>query len=190
MSSEIYGGEEYPSCTSFDDFGFEQDLLQNIRAYGLERPVSMQQHGLMPIIDGRDTFLEARSGTGKTTAFVICCIRCIDSSVDQSQALILTPTRELAVAIGSVATSMGNPKLKSRSLSGGGYMRDDLNACRDGQHLLIGTPGRVYDMMRRDFLKVDDIKLLAMDEVQELISRGFSVACLVLACVNPFMTVH
>ena len=184
MHSEIVGGEEYPLCESFDDTGLEKDLLRNIYAYGIDRPSSVQQRCMLPILDGRDTLLEAQSGVGKTTALIIGCLQRVDCSIEGCQALVLCPTRELAHGIRSVFCSLSPPSrgLKTHGLVGGANIREDVTALRDQPHVVIGTPGRTLDMMNRFVLQVDGLKIVVLDEGQELSSRGFGDACFRLTC--------
>ena len=173
MCSRIAGGEEYPICATFEDCGLRQDLLQSVYAYGLEKPSAIQQCGILPILDGRDVYLEAPSGVGKTTALMIGCTASIDCSVKRCQALVLCPTRELAHAIRHVFSSFDR-RIESYSLVGGLSVRDDMQALRNGQHLIVGTPGRSHDMIRRGFLDTSSLKLIVLDELQELLRRGFA----------------
>eukprot|EP00928_Gymnodinium_smaydae_P100729 TRINITY_DN994_c1_g1_i9.p1 TRINITY_DN994_c1_g1~~TRINITY_DN994_c1_g1_i9.p1 ORF type:complete len:392 (+),score=108.24 TRINITY_DN994_c1_g1_i9:107-1282(+) len=177
MSSEgvtVTGAEEYPVFESFDDYDIEEKLLRGIYSYGFEKPSAIQQRGIKPIIDGRDTIGQAQSGTGKTATFVIGALARIDFTLSATQALILAPTRELANQIHKVALALGDYcKIKAHTCIGGTSVRDDIDKLRDGQHLVVGTPGRVFDMVSKRHLKVDDLITFVLDEADELMSRGF-----------------
>merc|ERR1712099_138609 len=113
---------------------------------GFEKPSTIQQRAIQPILDGRDTIGQAQSGTGKTAAFVVGCLQRIDYRLNECQALILAPTRELAEQIGKVALALGEYiALKSYCCIGGTSVRDDIRSLNCGKHLVVGTPGRVHD---------------------------------------------
>merc|ERR1712048_962315 len=127
-----------------------------------------------PILDGRDTIGQAQSGTGKTATFVIGCLQRIDNNLKACQALILAPTRELANQIQKVALALGDYcHVRCHACIGGTSVRDDIDKLRDGQHLVVGTPGRVYDMIGKRNLRVDDLITFVLDEADEMLSRGF-----------------
>jgi len=177
MSSEgvtVTGAEEYPVFESFDDYDLNENLLRGIYSYGFEKPSAIQQRGVKPILDGRDTIGQAQSGTGKTATFVIGTLERIDFGLNACQALILAPTRELANQIQKVALALGDYlKVKCHACIGGTAVRDDIDKLRAGQHLVVGTPGRVYDMIGKTHLKVDQLVTFVLDEADEMLSRGF-----------------
>uniref|UniRef100_A0A7S0A4V8 RNA helicase n=1 Tax=Pyrodinium bahamense TaxID=73915 RepID=A0A7S0A4V8_9DINO len=177
MSGEgvtVTGAEEYPVFESFDDYDLHENLLRGIYSYGFEKPSAIQQRGIKPILDGRDTIGQAQSGTGKTATFTIGCLQRIDYRNKVCQALILAPTRELAQQIQKVALALGDYlKVKCHACIGGTSVRDDIDKLRDGQHLVVGTPGRVYDMVGKRHLRVDDLITFVLDEADEMLSRGF-----------------
>merc|ERR1711972_818132 len=113
-------------------------------------------------------------GTGKTATFVIGTLQRVDIAHDACQSLILAPTRELAQQIQKVALALGDyMKIKCHACIGGTSVRDDIEKLRDGQHLVVGTPGRVYDMVSKRNLRVDDLITFVLDEADEMLSRGF-----------------
>mmetsp|Transcript_43543 Transcript_43543/g.115166 ORF Transcript_43543/g.115166 Transcript_43543/m.115166 type:complete len:392 (+) Transcript_43543:106-1281(+) len=177
MSSEgitVTGAEEYPVFESFDDYDLDENLLRGIYSYGFEKPSAIQQRGIKPILDGRDTIGQAQSGTGKTATFVIGCLQRIDMSKKACQSLILAPTRELAQQIQKVALALGDYQgVKCHSCIGGTSVREDIDKLREGQHLVVGTPGRVFDMIGKRHLRVDDLLTFVLDEADEMLSRGF-----------------
>merc|ERR1712050_175584 len=140
---------EYPVFESFDDYDLDENLLRGIYSYGFEKPSAIQQRGIKPILDGRDTIGQAQSGTGKTATFVIGCLQRIDFGVRACQALILAPTRELAQQIQKVALALGDyQRVKCHACIGGTAVKDDIEKLREGQHLVVGTPGRVFDIFK------------------------------------------
>lgn len=159
---------------SFDDLPLHENLLRGIYSYGFEKPSAIQQRGIKPILVGRDTIGQAQSGTGKTATFVIGTLQKIDYGSRVTQALILAPTRELALQIQKVALALGDYlKVRCHACIGGTLIRDDLERLKEGQQLIVGTPGRVFDMIQKRHLKVDDIQIFTMDEADEMLSRGF-----------------
>jgi len=159
---------------SFDELPLHENLLRGIYSYGFEKPSAIQQRGIKPLLVGRDTIGQAQSGTGKTATFVIGSLQKIDYSSRATQCLILAPTRELASQILKVALALGDYlKVRCHACSGGTAIRDDFEKLKEGQQLIVGTPGRVFDMIQKRHLKIDDIVLFVLDEADEMLSRGF-----------------
>merc|ERR1712100_660742 len=174
LSISVTGADEYPVVDSFDDLDLQEGLLRGIYSYGFERPSAIQQRGIRPILDGRDTIGQAQSGTGKTATFTIGALQRIDYSNRDCQALILAPTRKLAQQIQKVVLALGDYlKIKCHACIGGTSVRDDIDRLRDGQHCVVGTPGRVLDMIGKRHFRVDSLKVFVMDEADEMLSRGF-----------------
>jgi len=170
----VTGAEEYPVFESFDDYDLAEDLLRGIYSYGFEKPSAIQQRGVKPILDGRDTIGQAQSGTGKTATFVIGVLQRLDPGLAACQGLILAPTRELANQIQKVAIALGDyMRVRCHACIGGTAVRDDIEKLRQGQHLVVGTPGRVFDMIGKRHLRVDDLITFVLDEADEMLSRGF-----------------
>jgi len=159
---------------NFDNMGLSEDLLRGIYAYGFEKPSAIQQRAIMPIIKNLDLIAQAQSGTGKTATFTIGILQRLDFSVPECQALILAPTRELAQQIQKVVVALGDYLLaKCHACIGGTRVSDDISKLKSGVHIVVGTPGRVYDMLTRRVLLPDRIKLFVLDEADEMLSRGF-----------------
>eukprot|EP00184_Porphyridium_aerugineum_P001897 CAMPEP_0184703624 /NCGR_PEP_ID=MMETSP0313-20130426/28469_1 /TAXON_ID=2792 /ORGANISM="Porphyridium aerugineum, Strain SAG 1380-2" /LENGTH=410 /DNA_ID=CAMNT_0027164439 /DNA_START=105 /DNA_END=1337 /DNA_ORIENTATION=+ len=160
---------------SFDSMNLKEELLRGIYAYGFEKPSAIQQRAIMPLIVGRDTIAQAQSGMGKTATFVIGCLQNIDTSVSKVQAMILAPTRELAQQIQKVVEALGDyMKLKCHACIGGTRVAEDVRIFQtDPPHLVVGTPGRVYDLINRRALDTTHIKAFVLDEADEMLSRGF-----------------
>jgi len=179
MSSEgltvsVSGADEYPVVDSFDDLDLQEGLLRGIYSYGFEKPSAIQQRAIRPVLDGRDTIGQAQSGTGKTATFVIGALQRIDYGLKACQTLILAPTRELANQIHKVVLALGDYlKVKAHVCIGGTSVRDDIDILRDGQHVVVGTPGRVFDMVSKRHLRIDDLLTFVCDEADEMLSRGF-----------------
>jgi len=160
---------------SFDEMNLRSELLRGVYAYGFERPSAIQQRAIMPVIKGHDVIAQAQSGTGKTATFSISVLQKIDPNVKQCQALILAPTRELAQQIQKVVVAIGDfMSIECHACIGGTSVRDDMKALQDGPQVVVGTPGRVQDMIQRRFLKTDGMKMFVLDEADEMLSRGFT----------------
>ncbi|KAL1916145.1 uncharacterized protein VTP21DRAFT_6149 [Calcarisporiella thermophila] len=159
---------------NFDDMKLKDELLRGIYAYGFERPSAIQQRAIMPVIKGHDVIAQAQSGTGKTATFSISILQKIDTGVSQCQALILAPTRELAQQIQKVVIALGDfMNVDCHACIGGTNVREDMKRLEAGVHVVVGTPGRVFDMINRRALKTDNIKMFVLDEADEMLSRGF-----------------
>lgn len=160
--------------TSFDDMGLKEELLRGIYAYGFEKPSAIQQRAIIPCIKGHDVIAQAQSGTGKTATFSISILQQIDTSMNECQALILAPTRELAQQIQKVVLSLGDyMHAQCHACIGGTSVRADISKLEMGTHIVAGTPGRVSDMIARRALRTDHIKIFVLDEADEMLSRGF-----------------
>jgi len=161
-------------CENFDDMNLREELLRGIYAYGFEKPSAIQQRAIVPCIKGMDVIAQAQSGTGKTATFSIAILEKIDTSLRECQALILAPTRELAQQIQKVVMSLGDYMgAQCHACIGGTSVRGDMGKLDQGQHIVVGTPGRVFDMISRKVLRVNDIKQFVLDEADEMLSRGF-----------------
>jgi len=125
-----------------------------------EKPSAIQQRAILPIISGRDVIAQAQSGTGKTATFSISTLQSIDTSIRETQALILSPTRELATQIQSVVLALGDyMNVQCHACIGGTSIGEDIKKLDYGQHVVSGTPGRVFDMIRRRNLRTRNVKV-------------------------------
>jgi ATP-dependent RNA helicase len=159
---------------TFDSMNLQPNLLRGIFHYGFEKPSAIQQRVIMPIIQGRDVIAQSQSGTGKTTIFSIAALQLINFNSNECQALILSPTRELALQTHSVLTSLGQfLPLKAHSCIGGKSLTADMNALRNNVHVVSGTPGRILDMIKRNVFSLKKLKVLILDECDEMLSQGF-----------------
>ncbi|XP_042911685.1 eukaryotic initiation factor 4A-I isoform X2 [Parasteatoda tepidariorum] len=159
---------------NFDDMNLREELLRGIYAYGFEKPSAIQQRAIIPCIKGLDVIAQAQSGTGKTATFSIAILQKIDTSLRECQALILAPTRELAQQIQKVVIALGDyMNAQCHACIGGTNVREDIRKLEMGVHVVVGTPGRVFDMISRKALRTDHIKIFVLDEADEMLSRGF-----------------
>jgi len=161
-------------ATSFDDMDLNENLLRGIYAYGFEKPSAIQQRAILPCIKGHDAIAQAQSGTGKTATFSISILQRIDSKSTETQALILAPTRELAQQIQKVVLALGDyMNVSCHACIGGTNLREDMRRIEMGVQIIVGTPGRVYDMINRRVLNPKQMKMFVLDEADEMLSRGF-----------------
>jgi len=160
--------------TSFDDMDLKEELLRGIFAYGFEKPSAIQQRAIMPIVRGHDVIAQAQSGTGKTATFSVSILERIDLKVKKCQALVLAPTRELAKQINKVVLALGDyMNVTSQCLIGGTKVQADRDAIYAGIHMVVGTPGRVFEMISKGTLETNHLKMFVLDEADEMLSRGF-----------------
>ncbi|KAG7154389.1 Eukaryotic initiation factor 4A-II-like 1 [Homarus americanus] len=161
-------------ATSFDDMNLGESLLRGIYAYGFEKPSAIQQRAILPCIKGHDAIAQAQSGTGKTATFSISILQRIDVKSNETQALILAPTRELAQQIQKVVLALGDyMNVTCHACIGGTNLREDMRRLEMGVQIIVGTPGRVFDMINRRVLNPKNIKMFVLDEADEMLSRGF-----------------
>jgi translation initiation factor 4A len=159
---------------NFDEMNLREDLLRGIYAYGFEKPSAIQQRAIIPCIRGRDVIAQAQSGTGKTATFSIAILQQLDLSIPHCQALILAPTRELAQQIQKVVLALGDfMQASCHACIGGTNVKEDMNKLEKGAQIVVGTPGRVSDMLSRKAFNPSKIKLFVLDEADEMLSRGF-----------------
>lgn len=162
--------------SDWDDLDLKEDLHRGILAYGFEKPTSIQQKAIKPIIDSKDIIGQAQSGTGKTGSFTIGCLQRIDLSSSTTQAIILSNTHILAKQTFNVVNKLSYymDGLITKLLIGGTSVSEDINDLRSRKpHIIIGTPGRVFDMMKRRHFDTSDIRLFIMDEADEMLNKGF-----------------
>jgi translation initiation factor 4A len=162
------------SVTSFDDMGLSDELLKGIYAYGFERPSIIQQRAIPAMIAGAQVIGQAQSGTGKTATFSIGAMQRIDYKDKSCQVLVLSNTRELAQQTHNVIKSLGQYlPIDTTECVGGTSIRNSVDIINKGVHLVVGTPGRLYDMISRRVLNLDKLKMCIIDETDEMLSHGF-----------------
>ncbi|KAL3650996.1 hypothetical protein CASFOL_007399 [Castilleja foliolosa] len=160
--------------TSFDEMGIKENLLRGIYNHGFEKPSAIQQRAVLPIISGRDVIAQAQSGTGKTSMIALAVCQIVDTKSSEVQALILSPTRELATQTEQQIRAIGDYiNIHAHACIGGKSVGEDIRKLEHGVHVVSGTPGRVCDMIKRRTLRTRSIKILILDESDEMLSRGF-----------------
>ncbi|KAJ8356944.1 hypothetical protein SKAU_G00197380 [Synaphobranchus kaupii] len=159
---------------NFDDMNLKETLLRGIYAYGFEKPSAIQQRAIIPCIKGHDVIAQAQSGTGKTATFAISMLQKLDMEQSGTQALVLAPTRELAQQIQKVILALGDYLGGTcHACIGGTNVKNDMLKLGEAPHIVVGTPGRVFDMLSRRYLSPKFIKMFVLDEADEMLSRGF-----------------
>ena len=159
---------------NFEDLCLPKTLLRGIFGAGYVNPSAIQQKGILPIMEGRDVIAQAQSGSGKTATFTIGVLQKIIQTELHIQALILVPTRELAEQIREVFKMLGKfMELKIHLCTGGTSVAEDKKVLKEGVHLIVGTPGRILDLINRGFLVTSYLRTLVLDEADELLSQGF-----------------
>jgi translation initiation factor 4A len=159
---------------TFDELNLKPELLRGIYGYGFEKPSAIQQKAILPIIKQRDVIAQAQSGTGKTAAFAIGSLQLVDVGKDEIQCLVLSPTRELAQQTSIVYQFLGEClKVKVTLLIGGTKVGADLDKLREGPQVLVGSPGRVLDLIRRKQVSLAYLQTFILDEADEMLSKGF-----------------
>ena len=143
-------------------------------SHSFERPSAIQQRAIVPVVKGHDVIAQAQSGTGKTATFSVSILQKLDPNIKGTQALILAPTRELAQQIQKVVVALGDyMNVECHACVGGTNVREDMAKLQEGVQVVVGTPGRVFDMINRRALRTDTIKIFCLDEADEMLSRGF-----------------
>lgn len=168
--------DENKIITTWDDLDLPENVLRGIYGYGFERPSSIQQKAVYPLTCGRDVIAQAQSGTGKTGTFTIGSLSRIDPGLKQTQILVLAPTHELAHQIAGVFSALGQhiPNFSARAFVGGTSVRDDIEAInRCTPIAAVGCPGRIADLIKKRILSVEHVKILVIDEADEMLSQGF-----------------
>jgi superfamily II DNA/RNA helicase len=172
----VFDYNEQTNIQSWDLLDLKPNLLRGIFAHGFEKPSPIQQRAIKPIIDGKDVIAQAQSGTGKTATFTIGALQRVDLSQPTTQVLILSPTRELSTQTAKVVSSIASfmNGLKIQTLFGGSIIEEGSSfSNKNTPHVICGCPGRVYDMMRRDRIGSKNIKIIILDEADEMLSSGF-----------------
>lgn len=174
--------DELKIYESFDEMGLSDDLIRGIYAYGFEQPSKIQKVAIVPMSKHNDILAQSQSGTGKTGAFTIGSLSVVDTSIKAPQVLVICPTRELSQQTERVARALGNYMgLKVLSATGGNQLRSDIVALKSGAQFVVGTPGRIYDLIRRGDLSVEHIRYIILDEADQMLEDLFAeqIKCII-----------
>ena len=167
---------EAPEEITFDDLGLPADLLRAVTDMGYRTPTDIQREAIPVLLSGRDVVGVAQTGTGKTAAFGLPLLDAVDAREPVVQALVLAPTRELALQSADAITDMAH---RSRGLDvvavyGGAPYGPQIGALRDGAQVVVGTPGRVIDLIEKGALVLEDVRYFVLDEADEMLRMGFA----------------
>ena len=158
---------------SFEDFNLKNNLLRGIFAFGFNTPSKIQNEAIEPMIQKREIIAQSHSGTGKTGAFSIGVLQLINENINECQAIIITPTHELANQVHDVITNLSKfMNIKVALCIGRTSIIDNIKTLT-GAHIVVGTPGRIIDMMNRKYIDKSYIKLLILDEADEMLAGDF-----------------
>jgi len=158
-----------------EDLGCNVKIIKALSEMGFEETTPIQGLAIPLVMSGKDVVGQAQTGTGKTAAFGVPAIDCVDPKIKKPQVLILCPTRELAVQVAEEIMKMTKymDNVKTLAIFGGQSIDRQINSLKRGVQIIIGTPGRVMDHMRRKTLKLDNIKMMVLDEADEMLKMGF-----------------
>ncbi len=166
-------GEE--QNVSFAGMNLSRETLDALRTMDIQDPTPIQAQAMPHLLKGKDVIGQARTGSGKTLAFAIPAIEVIDPRRRAVQVLVLTPTRELAVQVGGVFDQVaGSRGVQTTLVFGGRGIQPQIAAVRRGAQVVVGTPGRILDLLRQKALRLDQLRLLVLDEADEMLDRGFA----------------
>ena len=159
----------------FEHLGLPETVLKAVNELGYETPSPIQAKAIPPILEGRDILGQAQTGTGKTAAFALPILANIDPKSRKTQVLILAPTRELAIQVAEACQSYAKyiKDFHVLPIYGGQSYINQLRQLSRGAQIVVGTPGRVMDHMRRKTLSLDNLKTLVLDEADEMLRMGF-----------------
>jgi ATP-dependent RNA helicase DeaD len=161
---------------SFAALALSPETLKSLEEKGYAAPTGVQAETIPLAMDGKDLVVQSRTGTGKTAAFGIPMVEKIDGTKDAVQAVVLTPTRELAIQVAAEIVDLGRGRgIKVESVYGGDSMERQLEGIRAGAQVIAGTPGRVLDHLRRGTLDFSGVRMLVLDEADRMLDMGFAV---------------
>jgi ATP-dependent RNA helicase DeaD len=162
------------STTAFAALGLVPELVQSVERLGYEEPTPIQRQAIPALLEGADVMAQAQSGSGKTAAFALPAVQMLDSADRHVQVLVLAPTRELAVQVAEVTHRFGRARgVDVVAVYGGQPIDRQLRALRSGVQIVVGTPGRLLDHLRRGSLSLDAVRLVVLDEADEMLDMGF-----------------
>ena len=164
-----------PVPQTFADLGLPEPLLKAITEEGYELPTPIQARAIPLLLSGHDMIGQAQTGTGKTCAFALPMLNAVDTGKHAVQALVLCPTRELALQVAGSVFTYGKhlARVSTLAVYGGESMFHQLGRLSKGVHVVVGTPGRVLDHIRRGSLKLDAVRFMVLDEADEMLRMGF-----------------
>ena len=169
MSTTVTSGK------TFNEFDLSEATLHALDEMGYEQPTAVQQEAIPLAMSGKDLVVQSRTGTGKTAAFGIPIVEKIDADEPVVQAIVLAPTRELTAQVCEELGRIGSGRgLRAQAIYGGESIAKQIDGIRGGAQIVVGTPGRVLDLLKRGELKLDQVKTLVLDEADKMLDMGFA----------------
>jgi ATP-dependent RNA helicase DeaD len=165
---------DYVAEASFEELGLSEPLLRAVAERGYTRPTPVQVATYKPVREGKDVIVRSKTGTGKTAAFGLPILERIPDGRRKPSALVMCPTRELALQVAEEISSLARHRdLTVVTIYGGASMGEQLDKLKAGAEIVVGTPGRIYDHIRRKTLRLDDVLVCCLDEADEMLNMGF-----------------
>ena len=165
---------KYMQIKCFEDLPLSQDVMKGIEELGFRDLFPIQAQAIIPLIEGKDVIGQAQTGTGKTAAFGIPMIERLNPRDKNVQGLVLEPTRELAVQVANHLSRIGRyASLKILPIYGGTSIQKQIYALEKGVHIVVGTPGRIIDHLKRGTLNLASVKVVVLDEADRMLDMGF-----------------
>jgi len=159
---------------SFEDLPLSMEVLKSVKDLGFESLFPIQAQAIMPLLEGKDVIGQARTGTGKTAAFGVPMVERLNPAIKKVQGLVLVPTRELAVQVAdNIKLFAKYARLKVLAVYGGELIQKQIRALAGGIHIVVGTPGRVIDLLNRRILNLSSVKIVVLDEADRMLDMGF-----------------
>jgi ATP-dependent RNA helicase DeaD len=159
---------------SFKDLPLSMEVLRSVEELGFENLFPIQAQAIMPLLEGKDVIGQARTGTGKTAAFGVPMVERLNPEIRKVQGLVLVPTRELAVQVADhIKLFAKYAKLKVLPVYGGEPIHRQIRALTSGVHIVVGTPGRIIDLLERRVLNLSSVKIVVLDEADRMLDMGF-----------------
>ena len=161
-------------CQSFKDLPLNSEVQKSINELGFENLFPIQAQAIIPLLEGKDVIGQAQTGTGKTAAFGIPMVQCLNREVRGVQGLILVPTRELAVQVAENMAKFGKyTRMKVLAVYGGESINKQIHSLSSGVQIVVGTPGRLIDLMERRVLNLGGVRIVVLDEADRMLDMGF-----------------
>jgi ATP-dependent RNA helicase DeaD len=159
---------------SFKDLPLSMEVLRSVEDLGFENLFPIQAQAIIPLLEGKDVIGQAKTGTGKTAAFGVPMVEKLNPTIRQVQGLVLVPTRELAVQVAdNIQLFAKHKKLKVLPVYGGEPIHRQIHALAHGTHIVVGTPGRIIDLIKRRILDLSSVKIMVLDEADRMLDMGF-----------------
>jgi ATP-dependent RNA helicase DeaD len=167
-------GNKYTQIQSFKDLQLSSEVLKSIQELGFESLFPIQAQAIIPLLEGKDVIGQAQTGTGKTAAFGIPMVQRLSREIRGVQGLILVPTRELAVQVAQNLTSFGkHARAKVLAVYGGESINKQIHALSSGVQIVVGTPGRLIDLIERRVINLSSVRMVVLDEADRMLDMGF-----------------